>query len=300
MDFINNMFNFIKYSKIYFAIGGIFILGALFSLIYFGLNLGMDFEGGTSIKIEYEGQRPAIDDIKSSLTIENYDLQTFGKDGLIIKLNKQDLTADESISIIESLGEGVADYQFETISPVVGSELKSKTIVVSIVALIAMLLYIAFAFRKVSRPISSFQYGFVSTLMLFHDILIPLGAIAILGVYSGMQLTIPIVTALLAVIGYSINNSVVVFDRIRENLMLESSKDYGEIVNKSLNQILVRCIQTSLTTLFVLGALFYFFQGEQSIQYFALTAGVGIIAGTFSSIFLASPILVAWTKRRKK
>jgi preprotein translocase subunit SecF len=293
------MFNFIKYSKIYFAIGGIFILGALYFLIAFGLNLGMDFEGGTSIKVEYEGERPAMDDIKSNLTIENYDLQTFGTDGLIIKLNEQDLTAEESMSIIESLGEGVVDYQFETISPVVGSELKSKTIVVSIVALIAMLLYIAFAFRKVSRPISSFQYGFVSTLMLFHDILIPLGVIAILGVYSGMQLTIPIVTALLAVIGYSINNSVVVFDRIRENLILEPNKDYGEIVNKSLNQIVTRCIQTSLTTLFVLAALYYFFQGEQSIQYFALTAGVGILAGTFSSIFLASPILVAWTKIRK-
>jgi preprotein translocase subunit SecF len=274
------MFNFIKYSKIYFAIGGIFILGALYFLIAFGLNLGMDFEGGTSIKVEYEGERPAMDDIKSNLTIENYDLQTFGTDGLIIKLNEQDLTAEESMSIIESLGEGVVDYQFETISPVVGSELKSKTIVVSI-------------------PISSFQYGFVSTLMLFHDILIPLGVIAILGVYSGMQLTIPIVTALLAVIGYSINNSVVVFDRIRENLILEPNKDYGEIVNKSLNQIVTRCIQTSLTTLFVLAALYYFFQGEQSIQYFALTAGVGILAGTFSSIFLASPILVAWTKIRK-
>jgi len=293
------MINFIKYSKIYFAIGGIFILASLSLLIFFGLNLGMDFEGGTSIKIEYSGDRPAIDDIKNNLEIEDYELQTFGKNGLIIKIKEQDLTADEPLGIINSLGENVIDSQFETISPAVGSELKSKTIIVSVVALIAMLLYIAFAFRKVSRPISSFQYGFVSTLMLFHDIMIPLGVIAILGVYGGMQLTIPIVTALLAVIGYSINNSVVVFDRIRENLILEPNKDYEEIVNKSLNQILVRCVQTSLTTLFVLVALYYFFQGEQSIQYFALTAGVGIVAGTFSSIFLAAPILVAWTKIRK-
>lgn len=296
------MFNFIKYSKLYFSIALLFILASVFSLVYFGLNLGMDFQGGTSIKVEYAGERPEIDDIKNALILENYEIQTFGDEGIILKIKDKDLKADEYNGILEdlSLGQEIADSQFETISPVVGSELKEKTVIVAIVALIAMLLYIAFAFRQVSKPVSSFQYGIVSTLMLFHDILIPLGATAVLGSLYGVQLTIPVVTALLAVIGYSINNSVVVFDRVRENLQVNHNKDYEEIVNISLNQIFMRCIQTSLTTLFVLFSLYYFFQGEESIQFFSLTASIGIIAGTFSSIFLAAPILVAWVKRREK
>jgi len=294
------MFDFIKYSKVYFTVALLFALASIFSLIYFGLNLGMDFQGGTSIKLEYEPKAPQIEEIKKNLSIENYELQSFGQEGIILKIKDKDIKAEEYGKIIESLnidGNNVIDSEFETISPVVGSELKQKTIIVAIVALIAMLLYIAFAFRKVSRPISSFQYGLVSTLMLFHDVLIPLGLIAFMGAYFNLEFTIPIVTALLAVIGYSINNSVVVFDRIRENL--HSKLSYSEVVNKSLNQIIVRCIQTSLTTLFVLFSLYYFFTGEESIQYFALTASVGIIAGTFSSIFLAAPILAKWVERRK-
>jgi len=293
------MFNFIKYSKIYFGIAAIFAIASILSLIFFGLNLGMDFQGGTSIKVEYENNTPQIDEVKKNLSIENYEIQSFGDKGIILKIKSKDIGAEEYNKVIEDLeieGNKVVDSQFETISPVVGSELKQKTIIVAIVALAFMLLYIAFAFRKVSGPISSFQYGLVSTLMLMNDVLIPFGVIAFLGNYYGMEFTIPIVTAILAVIGYSINNNIVIFDRIRENLYLNPKSNYTEVVNKSLNQVIGRCINTSLTTLFVLIALYYFFMGEGSIEYFALTAIIGIVIGTFSSIFLSSPILVKWVE----
>ncbi|GAI39422.1 unnamed protein product, partial [marine sediment metagenome] len=155
----------------------------------------------------------------------------------------------------------------------------------------------AWAFRKISRPLPSWQYGIASLLALFHDVLIPIGILSILGKFYGVQITIPVITALLAVLGYSINNTVVVFDRIRENL-LKQVGTYQEIVNNSLNQTLTRSINTSLTTLFVLVAIF--FLGGITLKYFALALILGIIAGTYSSLFLASPILVAWLRWRKR
>ena len=296
------MIDFIKYSKIYFVIAILITLASIISLFYFGLNLGMDFKGGTSIKVEYEAKAPAIESVKNNLKVENYQIQNLGEKGFILKINAKDISASEFSAIVKEMeleGTKIIDSELETISPVVGAELKQKTIVVVVCALIAMLLYIAFAFRKVSKPVSSFQYGIVSTLMLFHDILIPLGLLAFLGAYYGVQFTIPIVTAILAIIGYSINNNVVVFDRIRENLHLNRKIGYREVVNISLNQIYVRCIQTSLTTLFVLIALYFYFIGEEDIQFFSLAASVGIIAGAFSSIFLASPILAKWVERKE-
>jgi len=296
------MINFIKYSKIYFSIAIICLLASIFSLSFFGLNLGMDFKGGSSIKIEYENKAPSIDEVKQNLTIENYEVQSFGDKGILLKIKNKDIQADEYSALLTNLEIGeskIIDSQFETISPVIGSELTNKTLIVAIVALLAMLLYIAFAFKNVTGPIAPFQYGMVSTLMLFNDVIIPMGILAYLGKFYGVEFTIPIVTAILAVIGYSINNNIVIFDRVRENLHVNSKDSYGEIVNKSLNQVVVRCINTSLSTLFVLVALYYFFFGEGGIEYFALTASIGIIVGTFSSIFLSSPILASWVSRKK-
>jgi len=178
--------------------------------------------------------------------------------------------------------------------------MREKTIMVVIVSLLAMLLYIVLAFKNVSRPVTSFQYGFSSTLMLFHDLVIPLGVLAVLGHYAGAQLTIPVVTALLTIVGYCINNTVVVFDRIRENILKNKTMSYEEIVNKSLNETFTRCVNTSLTVLFALGSLYYFFSNEESLKYFTLTAGIGVFVGIFSSVFLASPLLVYWLRLRKK
>ena len=297
--------NFLKYSKLVFSIAFVLIGASLWFLFSFGLNLGIDFEGGSLINVIYEGERPSIDEIKKSLvSFEEIGIQVqpLGEKEVSLKINKKDVSS-EVFSEILSFLPGEFDEKgtsIETISPLIGKELKNKTLMVVVVALLAMLAYIALVFRSVPKPISSFQYGISSTLMLFHDIVIPLGFLAFIGHYYGVQLNIPIVTALLAIIGYSINNNIVIFDRIRENLKKDSKSSYEEVVNKSLNETFARCLNTSLTVFIVLIPLYYFFANEESLKYFTLIMGIGILIGFFSSIFLSTPLLVMWNNYRKK
>jgi len=192
----------------------------------------------------------------------------------------------------------VEEKRFEAIGPAIGSELKKTTKIVIIFSLLAILLYIAFAFRRISQPVKSWQYGIAALLALFHDVLIPLGVFSVLGKIYGIQITIPVVVALLTVLGYSINDTVVVFDRIRENLWKITGISFEETVNKSFNQTLVRSISASLTTLFPLTAIFFF--GGETLKYFSLALIIGIFLGTYSSIFIASSLLVSWSKWRKR
>jgi preprotein translocase subunit SecF len=294
-------FNFLKYKKIYFIFSTILILASFCFLIVFGLKPGIDFTGGSILEIEYTEERPSNQEIKE--TLSDLDLyfpvlvQPTEEKGVILKM--KDISEDTHQEILEKLKENreLEERRFESIGPVIGQELKEKTKIVIILSLLAIVLYIAWAFRKISQPIPSWQYGVASLLALFHDVLIPIGIFSALGKFYGVQITIPVITALLAVLGYSINNTVVVFDRIRENLFKQAGT-YQEIVNNSLNQTLTRSINTSLTTLFVLVAIF--FLGGETLKYFALALILGIIAGTYSSMFLASPILVTWLRWRKK
>ena len=295
--------NFIKYSKLYFTVAIIVVGLSAYSLFSFGLNLGIDFEGGSMITINYTSERPQIDEIRSSLAgvseISRAQIQPLGEKEFALKIKEKDISSKVFSTIISALP-GEFDTSIETISPVVGKELKDKTLAVVGVALLAMLLYIALAFNSVSKPISSIQYGISSTLMLFHDLIIPLGVLAFLGYYYDIQINIPIITALLTIIGYSINNNIVILDRIRENLKRENKLSYSEIVNKSLNETFVRCLNTSFTVLLVLIPLYYFFMNEESLKYFTLVMGIGIFVGFFSSIFLSSPLLVSWNNYKDK
>ena len=292
--------DFLKYKKIYFIFSATLILASLGFLIVFGLKPGIDFTGGSILEIEYKTERPSNQEIKetlSDLDLGGVLVQPTGERGIILKM--KDISEDTHQEVLEKLKENkeLEERRFESIGPVIGRELKQKTKIVIILSLLAIVLYIAWAFRKISRPIPSWQYGIASLVALFHDVLIPLGILSVLGKFYGVQITIPVITALLAVLGYSINNTVVVFDRIRENL-LRRVGTYQEIVNNSLNQTLTRSINTSLTTLFVLVAIF--FLGGITLKYFALALILGIIAGTYSSLFLTSPILVAWLRWRKR
>ncbi len=294
-------FNFLKYSKIYFAIGILAIGASIFFLSVFGLKMGIDLEGGTSMTVNYTNVAPDVNQVKSALSgIESFSdaqIQPIGKSGIVIKINKNDITSDTYNSIIEKLKTtGAFDessVQIQTISPLVGKELKDKTIIVVLAALFVMLLYIVLAFRNVPNPV---QYGFASTVTLFHDVIIPLGVLAVLGKYYGAQLSIPVVTALLTIIGYCINNTVVVFDRVRENLQKDRKSSYEDVVNRSLNETLARCINTSLAVLIALAPLYYFFSNEESLKYFTLMMAVGVVAGIFSSVFLATPLLVYYNR----
>lgn len=292
---------FLKYRKTYFIFSAVLILASFVCLVIFGLNLGIDFTGGSILEIEYKDSRLSNSEIKEKL--DDFDLgeicvQPTGEKGVILKM--QDIDEETHQEIIHRLNEEeeITELRFESIGPVIGRELKDKTKVVIIISLIAIVLYIAFSFRKVSRPIKSWQYGLGSLIALFHDVLIPLGLFSVLGKFSDVQITIPVITALLTVLGYSINNTVVVFDRIRENLLRKVGVTFEETVNKSLNQTLVRSVNTSFTTLLVLSAIFFF--GGATLKYFSLALIIGIIAGTYSSLFLATPLLVAWLRRKEK
>ncbi|MFH1462148.1 MAG: protein translocase subunit SecF [bacterium] len=293
--------SFLKHRKIYFIFSGILIITSLFCLIVFGLKPGIDFTGGSILELEYKTERPAnqaIKDILSELNLEELYVQPSGEQGIILRM--KDIPEDLHQEIIQKLGEGreIEELRFDSIGPAIGQELKSKTIVVVFISLLAIVLYIALAFRKLTFPAKSWQYGLSSLVALSHDVLIPLGVFSILGKLFGTQITIPVIVALLTVLGYSINNTVVIFDRIRENLLKKVGSNFEETVDRSLNQTLTRSLNTSLTTLFVLLAIFFF--GGETLRYFSLALILGIVAGTYSSIFLVSPILATWLKWRKK
>lgn len=300
----------IYHRKIYFIISGILCLISIVSLSIWGLNLGIDFTGGTLMELKFETVRPANLEITQSL--KDLDLgkivvQRTGELGVILRF--RDVDEDTHQEILKKLkesrstagegnGEELSEERFESIGPVIGQELKKKTFWAIIIVLVAIILYIAWAFRKVSYLISSWKYGLIAIVALVHDIIIVLGIFSILGRFFSIEVGTPFVAALLTILGYSVNDTIVVFDRIRENLYKDEVEDFEGSVNLSVNQTITRSLNTSLTTLFVLLAVY--FLGGTSIRYFILALITGVIAGTYSSIFIASPMLVVWRKFRKK
>lgn len=281
-------------------------MASLFCLFVYGLSLSIEFKGGSVLEVEYQNDRPGNNLIKEKLSVFNwsdYSVRQVGELGVIISVGERNLsqkTCDEVVDKLEELGEIKKDPQpgFEAISSVVGKELSEKTGIIVVLSLLSIILYIAFAFRKISGTVSSWQYGLAALVALIHDILIPLGVFAVLGKFYGVQITIPVITALLTVLGYSVNNTVVVFDRIRENLLKRTKLTFEETVNESLNQTLTRSLNTSLTTLFALVSIFFF--GGETLKYFALALIIGIVFGTYFSIFLVSPGLVSWQQWRDR
>lgn len=303
--------NFVKYRKIYFIFSGILIIGSLVFLVIFGLKAGIDFTGGSILELEFKTERPSNPEIRELLKefdLGDFSLQPANEKGLILRM--KDISEDVHQQILEKLkgptsggypGE-LEEKRFESIGPVIGRELKEKTKILIAFSLLSIVFYIAIAFRKVQKPVSSWQYGIASLFILSHDILIPLGIFALLGKFYQIQMTIPIICALLTVVGYAVNNVVVVYDRLRENLLKTLQRDiflgFEETANRAINQTLTRQINTSLTTLFPLITIF--FLGGETLKYFALTLILGITAGTYSSIFLAIPILVTWLRWRMR
>lgn len=188
--------------------------------------------------------------------------------------------------------------RIETIGPAIGAQLKQRSIEVVIVVVLAIVLFVAYAFRKVSKPVKSWKYGVTAVIALIHDVIGTMGVFALLGKFYGVEVDIPFVVAMLTVFGYSVNDTIIVFDRIRENLIKYGYEKFDEVVNKGINETISRSINTSFTVLLVLSAMYFF--GGSSIHYFSLALIIGIFLGTYSSIFLASPLLVVWQKMFQK
>lgn len=294
-------FNFTKYSIFYYTVSAILIIASIASLFMFGLKFGIEFVGGSNMEIEFQSQRPNNDAITTALSSFNLGeiiVQPRGTNGAVLQFKGVDeATHQQILSKINELS-AVKEKGFQYIGPSIGQELRNKTEVAIALALLAITIYIAFAFRKVTKPVSSWKYGVASLIALFHDILIPLGVFSILGRLYNVEITIPIVAAILTILGFSVHDTIVIFDRIRENILRKGMGQFEETVNGSLNQTVGRSISTVLTVLFVMISLFFF--GGETLKYFALSLIIGITAGAYSSIFIASPVLVSWYKHDQK
>jgi preprotein translocase subunit SecF len=290
--------DFLKFRKIYYVFSGILIAASIVSIFTFGLKYGIDFTGGSILEIDFKDNRPSNQDIESALAKFNLGevvVQPTGDKGVIIKIKA--ITEETHQEILKQFT-NAQEKQFEFIGPSVGQELRQTTIKALFLALLAIAIYIAFAFRRISRPVPSWQYGLATIISLVQNILIPLGVFAYLGKFYNVEITIPIVAALLTILAFSVHDNIVIFDRIRENLLKRGSQSFEDTVNFSLNQTLGRSINTVLTVLFVLFAILLL--GGETLKYFSIALIIGITFGAYSSIFVASPLLVTWLKKPKK
>lgn len=300
------MINITKYRKLYYLLSGIMIAASIAALVMWGLKLGIDFTGGSLMELEYKTERPANDLIKESfksVSVDDVIVQPSGDKGVILRFKNIDENKHQEIlsKLAGDNKENITEKSFASIGPTIGNEMKRKSVWAISLVLAIIVVYIAIAFRKVSFPMAPWKYGVATLIALFHDVIIPLGVFAALGKFYNTEIDVAFIAAILTVLGYSVHDTIIVFDRIRENLGKFSKIEFEEIINKSLNQTFVRSLNTSLTVILVLLAIYFF--GGETIKNFALVLIVGIAAGTYSSIFVASPILLSWynwAKNRKK
>ncbi len=311
-------YKIIQKRRIWLGISVVLLAVAFYAIFAWGLKLGIDFTGGTLLEAKFGANKPsvvevsdAVQDLKlSSLSVQPSDTSVILRfqenseevhQKVLASLRKLDSvknpvenkgTSTPALSSFEELN-------FTAIGPSVGLELQRKAIYSIILVLLAISLYISYAFRKVSKPVASWKYGTVTLIALFHDVVITIGFFAFLGKFWGVEVNTSFVAAVLTVLGFSVHDTIVVFDRIRENLP-KSADNFEDTVNRSVNQTVVRSINTSMTVLLVLLSIVLF--GGLSIKYFAMALLVGIFFGTYSSIFLASPLVVIlekWQNRKR-
>jgi preprotein translocase subunit SecF len=293
--------------KIWYSISALLVVASIILFAMWGLKFGIDFTGGSILDIQYTaGAVPNAQEITNTLSaagIEGSSVRSSGENEYLIRtpfLDAEHYTV--ATNALSKNGSTIAVKEFNSIGPSIGSELKTRAIYAILLVLLAIALFIAFAFRKVSKPVSSWKYGVVALISLAHDVLVPFGAFVLLGHFFGAEVDTLFVTALLVVLGFSVHDTIVVFDRVRENLRILAEKGTQEpfevTVGKSVTQTMGRSINTSLTTVLALLALYFF--GPEPVHYFTLTLLIGIIAGTYSSIFIGSPLLVTLQKMQKE
>lgn len=290
--------NLMKYKIWYFVISLLIILPGLYFLITSGLRLGIDFTGGTLLEYQFEKNVSSeeLQKVLSAEAVEVSQLTVTSENTYIIRTKpvEQNKISKLKSSLSDHFGK-VEERRVEFVGPVIGSELRQKAIFAVGLASLIIVLYIAFSFRKIPKPQSSWKFGITAVLALIHDILMVVGAFAIFGKFFGVEVDTLFVTALLTVIGFSVHDTIVVFDRIRENLIKSAGRKFIDTANLSVVQTLGRSLNTSLTVIFVLLAMLLF--GGETIRWFIVALLVGIVSGTYSSIFNATALLVWWEEK---
>ncbi len=294
--------NIIKTRKIWFVFSGLLIVGSIVSLLLWGLNFGIDFTGGslTDVQIRNGADTESVRTFVESLGYADARVQP-SEDGEFL-IRTEALSEEQHQALLTSLKERfgeVEENKFDFIGPVIGKELTHKALWAVVVTLFLILLYITWAFRKVSEPVKSWKYAVITVFTAFHDIIVPVGVFSVLGHFVNYQVDAAFIAAILTILGYSINDTIVVFDRTRENLReWSSSETFEQVVNRSLNQTIVRSFNTSVTVLLSLIAVLVF--GGETTRQFALALTIGVATGTYSSIFIASPLLTVWERRSRR
>lgn len=293
--------NITKYETYFFILPALLSILAVGAIVMWGLKPGIDLVGGSFLEVSYPSTLPQaaqVRDVVAPLGLGEIRVQPTETSGYILR--QRDLTNDERNILLKALGTlgQVEEKQFTSIGPSLGQELLRKAWIAIALIVISIILFIAFAFRHVSKPVQSWKYGVVAIVTLLHDILLPVGLFAFLGHVAGAEVDSLFIVALLTILGISINDTIVVFDRIRENLRRNEEarrhEEFESVVGHSITQTITRSINTSVTVIIVLVALY--FLGPEATKNFALTLIVGMVAGTYSSIFLASPLLVVWQR----
>ncbi len=293
----------VGHRKIFYSVSCALAAASIFAFALWGLKLGIDFTGGSITEVEFKDARPQVSELQSrsrELGFGEIRFQPSAEKNLLIRT--RDLSEEEHQALLKAIAGGgaeggepiLAERRFDSIGPTIGRELQRKSLWAVILVIILIVSYIAFAFRKVSQPVESWKYGVTAIIALIHDIAIPTGFFALAGHWWGFEIDTLFVTAILTILGFSVHDTIVVFDRIRENLKKKNERGsgFGDLVNLSVNQTMVRSLNTSLTVILALAAVYFF--GGDATRAFSLTLIIGIVAGTYSSIFIASPILVSW------
>lgn len=300
--------------KFFFILSAVLVVGSILAMYVYGLKLGIDFNGGSILEVSFTelpetmSSRPGMEVVKANLDkldLGAYTLSPVGDNRYSLKT--RDLTPQEKSEVLNALSpfngttQNIAkEERFNSIGPVVGNQMKNKAMVAIGVVILCIVFFITFAFRKVSFPVPSWKYGLATIVALVHDVIIPTGVFVVWTHYHGGEIDLLFVTALLAILGYSVHDTIVVFDRVRENLRETHGKGketFIETVGKSVTQTFGRSINTSLTIFLSLLALYII--GGETTKDFAFVLLVGVIAGTYSSIFVASPLLVTLEKLQK-
>jgi preprotein translocase subunit SecF len=297
---------FIKYSKLWFTVSIITVVLSAAAVSVWGLKLGIDFTGGSLEEFSFSKTRPTSAQIEQTLQsngLNQYVIQKSGDDRYLIRTSF--LTEDQHQALVKKMQSNfgtsenkVHEESFQTIGSAVSEQLRQRAISAIIWVNVAIILYVAYAFRKVSRPVASWKYGLLAIVALIHDILLVLGVFAVLGHFIGIEVQTDFVLALLTVLGFSVTDTIVVYDRIRENIIHHSADNFGEVVNVALNETLMRSMNTTLTVLLPLFALYFI--GGETIRNFALALLIGMASGAYSSIFIASPLLVQVEKWQRR
>lgn len=293
----------IKHRTLFLGIAGLFVAASVAALVIFGLKVGIDFKGGSLTEVVYPNGAPEVTAIQEKIEALQFGgaiVQPIGENEMQVKTRA--LSEAERQQMLTALSfdgkQTVEEKSFTSIGPSVGKELRTKSIVSLIIVILAMILFIAYAFRKVAKPVSSWKYGLITITALVHDVIVTAGVFTVISHFTGAEADTLFVVALLTVLGLSVNDTIVVFDRIRENLQNKISHDFKTVVGESVSQTMLRSLNTSLSVIIVLFALF--FVGPESTKIFALTLACGMFFGTYSSIFIASPLLTVVEDWQKK